>query len=316
MKFKKLTAFALAAVMAVGMCSTAFAAEKSTAVENGDYTGTVHFYKATDPTTLSMCDNIFVHTAEVEVTDDAANLTFYVAYPLPNFKDQCEGGTITDVKMTLDGTEYPGICDIETQAEKVFDANGSMFGIKQGASLPTEAVSVSLPRTAVDSFEEGLSISVFVNPVMYSTQNFVVKVTDLTKADAGDANVKKDEQSMQITADVEEVISEPSYTVTVPESTAMGTLSAEADNTKEYGVTVKASDLNGTLTVAAPEAGELTSGENTLAFSNSFGTQMVTADTEGTTLNGTLGVTAAAVKAAAAGNYTGTTTFTISYTAN
>lgn len=314
MKLKRFTALALSAVMTLGMSTASFAAETTKA--NGDYTGTVHFYKATDPSTLSMCDNIFVHTADVELTDDAANLTFYVAYPLPNFASQCEGGTIYDVKMTVDGTEYLGECDIETKAEKLFDGNGAMFGINAGDVLPTEAVSVSLPRSAVDSFEDGISTSVFVNPVMYSTQNFVVKVTDLTAVDSGSFDAKNDEQSMEITADVEEVISEPSYTVTVPASTALGTLSTEKDTSVNYGVTVKAADLNGKLAVTAPAAGELKSGENTLAFANSFGTQTVTADTEGTVLNGALSVTAADVKAAKAGNYTGTTTFTITYTAN
>lgn len=42
----------------------------------------------------------------------------------------------------------------------------------------------------------------------------------------------------------------------------------------------------------------------------------MTADTEGTELTGEIRVTAANVKAAAAGNYTGTTTFAISYAAN
>lgn len=312
MKLKRIAALAMSAMMTLGMCTTAFAAEPTLA--NGDYTGTIHFYKASDPTTLSMCDNIFVHTAELSVDDDSADLTFYVAYPLPSFKDQCEGGTICDVKMTVDGTEYEGVCDIETKKEKVFDSDGSMFGIKKDETLPTEAVTVELPRDAVDSLEDGIATSVFVNPVMYSTQNFVIKVTDLTAVNNG-TEATPDTKSMNITANVEEVVSAPSYTVTVPESTALGKLSADTDTTAKYGVNVKASDLNGTLTVTAPESGELTSGNNKLAFANSFGTQNVTADTEGVTLQGELSVKAAAVKAAAAGNYTGTTTFTISYTA-
>lgn len=314
MKLKRIAALAMSAMMTLGMCTTAFAAEPTLA--NGDYTGTIHFYKATDPTTLSMCDNIFVHTAEVELTNDNAELTFYVAYPLPNFSSQCEGGTIYDVKMTVDGTEYNGVCDIETKAKKVFDGNGAMFGINAGDELETEAVTVSLPRDAVDSFEDGISTSVFVNPVMYSTQNFVIKLTDLTAVSNGSTSTT-DTKSMNITANVEEVVSAPSYTVTVPESTALGKLSADTDTMVNYGVNVKASNLNGTLTVTAPGNGNLTSGNNTLAFANSFGTQTVTADTtaEGTTLSGGLSVTAAVVKAAAAGNYTGTTTFTVSYTA-
>lgn len=180
-----------------------------------------------------MCDNIFVHTADLTVTEDEAELIFYVAYPLPNFKDQCEGGTIYDVKMTYGGQEYTGVCDIETKAEKVFDADGSMFGIKKGDSLPTEAVTVTLPKAAVDSFGEGLETSVFVNPVMYSTQNFVVKMTDI-KAAVGDTTTSTDTKSMDITANVEEVISAPSYTVTVPASTALGKLSTESDTCSQF----------------------------------------------------------------------------------
>lgn len=318
MNLKKATSIVLTAAMALTMNTTTFAAEQT--VENGNYTGTTHFYKQSDPTTYSMCDSIFVHTSDIKVTDDNAELTFYVAYPIPNFASQCEGGTIYDVKMTVDGEEYIGVCDIDTKEKKVFDANGALFGITQGESYETEAVTVTLPRTALDDFYDGIETSVFVNPVMYSTQSFVVKVTDLTKVGEldsdTDAVVKSDEQSMEITADVEEVISEPSYTVTVPSSTALGKLSATEDNTMDYEVVVKASDLNGELKVEAPENGELKSGENTLAFTNSFGVQTITNDTENVVLNGTLGVSADEVSNAKAGNYTGTTTFTISYTAN
>lgn len=319
MNFKKATSVVLTAAMALTMNTTVFAAEQT--VDNGVYTGTVHFYKQSDPTTYSMCDSIFVHTADVEVTNDSAELTFYVAYPIPNFSTQCDGGTIYDVVMTLDGEEYEGVCDIDTKAKKVFDANGSLFGITQGESYETEAVTVTLPREAVDSFYDGIETSVFVNPVMHSTQSFVVKVNDLEKvadnsnADA-DTEVTTNEQSMEITADVEEVISKPSYTVTVPASTALGKLSADEDNTMNYEVTVSASDLDGELKVEAPENGELKSGDNTLSFTNNFGTQTVTADADNLVLNGTLGVSASEVSNAKAGNYTGTTTFTISYTAN
>lgn len=313
MKLKKLATAALTAVMALNMCTTAFAAD--TTPENGDYTGTIHFYNATNPTNYSMCDSIFAHTADVELTDDSAELTFYVAYPIPAFSDQGTDGTVKDVKMTVNGTEYQGTSDIETKAKKTFDTTGALFGITAGDELATQAVTLELPRAAVDSFDEGIDTSAYVNVVMNSTQNFVVKVTDLT-AKENPSKPTEDTKSMDITANVEVVIPEPSYTVTVPESAALGKLSAENDNSQNYGVTVKATDLNGKLTINAPTSGELISEGNKLGFTNSFGTQVVNADTEGTTLNGTLGVTAEAVKAAAAGNYTGTTTFTISYAAN
>ncbi len=311
MKIKKIAAMALSAVMALGMCTTAFAAENTT--ENGTYTGTIHFHNATNPANYSMCDSIFAHTADIELTDDAAEVTFYVAYPIPSFSDQGTDGTVKDVTMTVDDKTYTGVSDIETKAKKTFDTTGSLFGINAGDELATQAVTVSLPRDAVDSFEDGIKTSAYVNVFMNATQDFVVKVTDLTAA--GKEEKPTEEKSMDITADVEEVISEPSYTVTVPAGTALGTLSTDKDTSVKYGVKVEASDLNGTLTVEAPAAGKLTSGANELAFANSFGTQTVTADTTGTTLEGTLSVKAADVKAAAAGNYTGTTTFTISYAA-
>ena len=318
MKIKRITAFALSAVMALGMCATSFAAETTnTELNNGDYTGTIHFHNASTPANYSMCDSIFAHTADVKLTEDTAELTFYVAYPIPAFSDQGTDGTVKDVKMTVGDTEYTGVSDIETKAKKTFDTTGALFGINAGDELETQAVTVDLPRTAIDSFEEGIKTSAYVNVFMNATQDFVVKVTDLTAAtpSAPSEDEKTEEKSMDITANIEETISTPGYAVTIPESVALGTLSAEKDNSLAYEVNVQASDLNGTLTVEAPAAGELTSGANKLAFTNSFGRQTVAADTEGTILNGTLGVTAAAVKAAAAGNYTGTTTFTISYTA-
>ena len=83
-----------------------------------------------------------------------------------------------------------------------------------------------------------------------------------------------------------------------------------------YPVKVAASDLKGTLSISAPETGVLSSGENTLAFSNDFGTQSITEDTALTSLSGQLTVAREAVASAAAGNYTGTTSFTVTYTAD
>ena len=44
-----------------------------------------------------MCDPIFVHEAELALTADNAELTFYVAYPIPSFPDLGTDGTILDV---------------------------------------------------------------------------------------------------------------------------------------------------------------------------------------------------------------------------
>ena len=303
---------AVAAMLGTMMCTTAFAADYT----DGDYTGEIHFLNANGSGNYSMCDPIVVHEAELALTADNAELTFYVAYPIPAFPDLGTDGTILDVVLTVDGTGYTAESDITTKPEKVFDTTaGGLFGITEGESYPTQVLTVDLPRDAVDDLEAGtVSASAYVNSVMNSTQNFLIQVTNIQSV--GGETEPADTKDMQITADVQEVVSEPTYTVTVPGSVELGTLSTEEDNSSPYTVNVAASNLNGTLSVSAPETGNLTSGDNTLAFANSFGTQNVTADTEDGKLSGAISVSASDVAAAAAGNYTGTTTFSITYAAN
>ena len=310
---------AVAAMLGTMMCTTAFAADYT----DGNYTGEIHFLNANGTGAASMCDPIFVHEAELALTADNAELTFYVAYPIPAFPAMGTDGTILDVVLTVNDTEYTAESDITTKPEKVFDTTSSLFGITEGESYPTQVLTVDLPRDAVDDLEAGtVAASAYVNSVMNSTQNFYVQVTDLQSVggeteDPDQPEVPaEDTQDMQISADVEEAVSAPNYTVTVPSSVEMGTLSTEADNSLSYTVDVEASNLNGTLSVSAPGTGNLTSGDNTLAFANSFGTQNVTADTENGQLSGAISVSASDVAKAAAGNYTGTTTFSITYAAN
>ena len=303
---------AAAAMLGTMMCTTAFAADYA----DGDYTGEIHFLNANGTGAASMCDPIFVHEAELALTADNAELTFYVAYPIPSFPDLGTDGTILDVVLTVDGTEYTAESDITTKPEKVFDTTATLFGITEGESYPTQVLTVDLPRDAVDDLEAGtVSASAYVNSVMNSTQNFFIQVTNIQSV-GGETEPAEETQDMEITANVEEVVSAPDYTITVPSTVALGTLSTEEDNSLPYTVDVAASNLNGTLSVSAPETGNLTSGDNTLAFANSFGTQNVTADTENGKLSGAISVSASDVAAAAAGNYTGTTTFSITYAAN
>ena len=310
---------AAAAMLGTMMCTTAFAADYT----DGNYTGEIHFLNANGSGNYSMCDPIFVHEAELALTADNAELTFYVAYPIPSFPDLGTDGTILDVVLTVDGTGYTAESDITTKPEKVFDTTVGLFGITEGESYPTQVLTVDLPRDAVDDLEAGtVSTSAYVNSVMNSTQNFFIQVTNIQSVggeteEPDQPEVPAEEtQDMEITANVEEVVSAPDYTITVPSTVALGTLKTEEDNSLPYTVDVVASNLNGTLSVSAPETGNLTNGDNTLAFSNSFGTKTVTEDTAGTELSGAISVSASDVAAAAAGNYTGTTTFSITYAAN
>ena len=310
---------AVAAMLGTMMCTTAFAADYT----DGNYTGEIHFLNANGSGNTSMCDPIFVHNADLTLTADNAELTFYVAYPIPAFSDQGADGTVKDVVFTVNDTEYTAESDITTKPEKEFDTTSALFGVNEGDVLTTQVLTVDLPRDAVDDLEAGtISVSAYVNVVMNSTQNFFVQVTNMQSVggeteEPDQPEVPAEEtQDMQISADVKEAVSTPDYTVTVPSTVALGTLSTEEDKSLPYTVDVVASNLNGTLSVSAPETGNLTNGDNTLAFSNSFGTKTVTEDTAGTELSGAISVSASDVAAAAAGNYTGTTTFSITYSAN
>lgn len=296
-----------AALLCTAFVGTAFADENADAArKEGNYTASIHMYKADDPTTTSMCDAIFAHTADITYSADSTVLSFYVAYPIPAFPTQGTDGTIKDVVATYDGTEYTAKIDVTSKPEKTFDATNSLFGITAGDSLPTEVVTLTLPAAAIDSLDDGISLSVYVNSVMMSTQGFVLKGTDLTYVPAP---TETSSSSTELTATVEK--NQPSYTVTVPSTVALGTLSKTEDTSKEFSVEVAAENFDGDkVEVVAAAKGELTSGANTLAFANSFGTQTAT---DSATLTGTITVDADDVASAKAGNYTGTTSFTINY---
>lgn len=302
---KRVASAALAMTLAAGMSGMpVFAAEP--AVENGNYTATIHFHNASNPANYSMCDSIFAHEANITLTDDSAEVQFYVAYPIPAFSEQGTDGTIKDVKMTYNETTYDGAIDITSKPEKTFDTTGALFGINAGDSLPTEVVTVSLPRDAVDAFADGIDTSAYVNVFMNTTQDFKVKITDLQEVVAP---TETTQQSATVTADV--AAAAPTYDVTIPESIALGTLSTEEDSTQAYAVKVTAENLGtGKVEISTAAAGELKSGDNSLAFANSFGTQSTSETAE---LNGTITVKAADVQKAAAGNYTGTANFDINY---
>ena len=86
------------------------------------------------------------------------------------------------------------------------------------------------------------------------------------------------DSSMEITANVAENISSPSYGVSVPSSIAMGGLSTQQDNIKPYEIKISAENKEGLVTVTAPDQGNLeNAGEKTLRFYNDFGTQVFNA---------------------------------------
>lgn len=310
MKLKRLGAAIMAAAMTIGASGISTFAATDT-VANGSYTGVATMYQQANPTATSMCNLFFCNYAGVTVTDDATEITLRVISPV-SMGTTVYDPTLTDVTLTYNDVAYTAVSeDVSYEDTIVATQDFAIVGITAGESYTYQEMVFELPADAVDALDDGIAVSAYVNAVMASTQNFILKVTDMT------LNNVDSSKSMEITASIEPEAVEPSYTVVVPESIALGTLSAETDNSQAYTVKVATYNLAGTISVTAPETGSLTSGENTLAFANSFGTQSVTdVDSTGVELSGNISVTAADVAAAASGNYTGTTTFAISYAAS
>ncbi len=306
---KHIAATALAVVMAVNV--GAASASAVAPLENGSYEANIHFYKenTTEFTSdnYSMCDALFVHKAEVTLTDNEVQIDAYVAYPVPAFSSMGQEGTLKNMRITHNGTQYTAVSDIDSKTVKTFDTANTMFGIKSGDKLPTQKLTIKLPRDAVNALDKGFATTAFVNVFMNMDVNFIVRLADLTSTPV--APTEESKKSMTVTAEVAAPVA--AYTVTIPESVTLGTLSAEKDTIYNFSVEVKAANMgDGYVEVSTEGNGNLTSGENTLPFVNSFGTQKTSADA---TLTGNFTVSADAVKTAAAGNYTGTANFSIRY---
>ena len=311
LNFKRAVAGAVSLCMMLGMGAvSAFAAGPYT---NGDYTAKVAFLHETKDQ-ASMCNVLFDHDADIKVADGTAALSVYAAYPVPAFADQGADGTVKNVVMTLGGETYAAVTDLETKPLREFDESNPAFGVTAGQTLPTQVLTFKIPADQLDGLAEApAKTDAYVNVVMNTDVVFRLKVTDIVKAGSEpDVDILPDEtqqQTMQVTANVE--APQPTYSFTIPEAVAMGTLSAEKDNAVAYTVDVSTENQGaGRVVVSAPAEGELTNSDNTLVFTNSFGTQETSVTKQ---MNGEFRISAEAVKAAAAGNYTGSTTFTVSY---
>lgn len=304
---KHMTSAALALVMAIGIGATAASAAAPYA--DGDYTGKVAFLHATNENS-SMCNVLFDHDADIKVTGENAEITVYAVFPVPSFPSMGTDGTLKYMSITIDGTEYKAVSDISTKPERVFDETNPGFNVTAGEKYPTQVMTFTVPTAKLDSLSTAVQASAFVNPIMNSEVAMRFQLTDITGSAAPEVQPSETStKGMNITAEI--AAPAPSYTVTIPESVSMGSLSTETDNVFDYKVDVDAKNLgNGSVEVSAPSEGVLNNGEHQLAFANSFGTQKTS---ETAALNGEFSIAAKNVASAAAGNYTGTATFTIRY---
>lgn len=306
--FKKAAATALSMCMVVSMgAMSAFAANT---YEDGDYTATIAMLHETKDQP-SMCNAMFDREADVTVKGDQATIRLYVANPVPGFPDVGADGTVKNVKLTLDGQQIPAVSDMESKPLREMDETNDLFGVKDGQTVSCQVLTFTVPTAKLDAMVAApTNVDAYVNVVMMTDVVFRLKLDSITSNSAAPEEATKSEtKSMQVTAEI--AAPEAKYTVTIPESVTLGTLSTDKLNSQSYDVAVTASNLgNGRVVVKSAAEGALQSGVNSLAYTNTFGEQSFT---QNGTLRGAFEVTGEAVAAAAAGNYTGTVTFDISY---
>lgn len=303
---KRITSAAMALLMAIGIGTTA--ASAAGPYKDGNYTGKVLFMHESQDKN-SMCNSLFDQDADIKVTGENAEIRLYTAYPVPSFSSVGADGTVKDVVLTIDGKNYTAVSDITTKPVREFDEAGPMFGITPGQSLPTQVLTLTIPADKLDSLANATPAKAFVNVVMMSNVNFRFKLSNITAVQPEPVPDETKTQGMQITAAV--AAPTATYAVTIPETVTLGTLSSDKDNVVDYKVEITAENMGaGYVEVSAPSSGVLKNADNELAYTNSFGTQKTSSTG---TLNGQFTVSAAGVASAAAGNYTGSATFTISY---
>ena len=309
-RWKQIAASWLAVVLFFGLGNfNVFAAAP---YQNGRYTAKIEFLHESK-NKQSMCNALFDQDADVKIKGDTAEINIYTAFPVPLYSSQGADGTVKNMVMTLDGVRYTAESDLTTKPVRTMDQKGFMFGIKAGDQLTTQILTFTIPTEKLDSLTGKVPVTAFVNVVMKKDMNFRLCLNhlQLVEAETPPPEVPDtvSEQQMQLTASVG--APNARYTVTIPETIAMGTLSAEKENVTDYTVDVTTENMAaGYVEISAAEVGALRCGENTLVFTNSFGKQQVQ---ESAALKGTFTVAADAVNAAAGGNYTGTTDFVIRY---
>ena len=321
---RKLTAGALALCMVAGMgISSAFAADGVPKYYD-DYMYSAKLTITPDEPLGALASGLFDTDVFINVNhklggEEGYNLhaRTYVVNPIPA---NGQPNPIKELHLYYGNGEniFRPSKDSSDYTERTFDIDCPAYGIKAGDYLMATPLSFAMgddstgPKGHIKALEKGVNgYYLFTDGTRidctFQLSDFQL-VWDHGKAPAAKPT-ETSQQSAQITASVE--ASKPTYSVKVPEAVAMGTLSKEQDNTTDYTVDVTAENLgSGKVVVSAPEAGELTSAENTLAYTNSFGTQETSVTAS---LAGQFTVTAVDAAAAAAGNYTGTANFTISY---
>lgn len=163
----------------------------------------------------------------------------------------------------------------------------------------------------------GLVAGVIFENGKFSVDNIITVYWDTLKNIQTEVNSSK---NMEVTATVEDMLDEPNYSVMIPSAVSMGHVSGREDSVQAYEIAINTTDKNGTITVSAPEGGELLNGKKALKFTNDFGKQTIQLGNDKKAKNatekklaGTILIKAEDIQKVPAGIYSGTTVFTITY---
>lgn len=214
--------------------------------------------------------------------------------------------------LTMDGTsvkkeatgEYSVVTDVTLP---LCDTSGTYYA---NSTIYVPAMSNLNGPVAGVIFENG----------KFSVDNIITVYWNTLKNTQTEVNSSK---NMEVTATVEEVLDEPNYSVMIPSAVSMGNVSRREDSVQAYEIAVNTTDKNGTITVSAPEGGELLNGKKALKFTNDFGKQTIQLGNDQKAKNvaekklaGTILIKAEDIQKVPAGIYSGTTVFTITYDEN
>ena len=297
MKFKQLSALALASMITVSQVGQVNAASRQS-LENGNHTDKITMLKDGEEK-ASMCDALFDSDTEISINGDNATVSIYVVDKITMFGSEKEGPQITNVIVEGQNATY------ETEVEdRVFDKTNGMFGIVAGSTLEADKISFTVPKDRLT--KEVINIQADVTGMGGATQHFDMKLENYTGSGI-------ETQSSTVTGTI--LPNESTYEVTVPETINLGEMNTTDGATQTYEIDVNMVKGNDNLevVVTADTTGQLkTDANETIDFTNTFGTDGTQTFTQTGNQEGTLSVSASEVAGASAGTtYNGTLNFNI-----
>ncbi len=273
MKFKQLLGGALATALALSVSVMPTLAAGNAPAEDGAYTAdlTMLNYKTVNDETPrpSMSANVFFAEADIVIEGDDATVTIYALNPLPAFPDM--GPSLGDTAVTYQDTVYSASYDTTIVEQKVSPVADSLFGLTVGETYDYSAYTMTYPKAALD--ESYLYFTSFVDAMGGGMVELGMVLSGFQAVEP-----PVDTRSMAIDAVVAKNTSVA--TITIPESTSLGTLNIEGNTVTNYTVTAKIGSSGKTITVSTAD-GALVSedGDRSIPVENKFGVDGATEHT-------------------------------------